>query len=331
MSCTDEVLGKDSVDRVRELREQDAWLAGLSDSVPAVGAAGTTRFGDRVPGGTAASFRCGECGEIAGIVRVARAGGTAGSEPPPRGEPGAGDWLVLNHFLGTVWHEDTGRCPGRSSGADRAGECRSGHHTRDQLDAVGHHGFLLPGMPAELLQPRLGHALRGQRGEPRLHHRHLPERAPAPARVTSLRIAERRPQSAFTGVVVRVCRIRPLNRLPGKLRPNPAHDGRWKVDDARTGPCSAPSGRLAAPGRRDEREPRSDLAPPSCPATLAQCDGTCGPLPASRLRLRRHPSARQRCHDLPGRDGECPRTGHLEGGPATAGEDQTGKRDLLRH
>ena len=93
------------VDRVRELREHDAWLAGLRDFArcePAVGAAGTTRFGDRVPNRSAASFRCGECGEIVGVVRVARTGGTAGSGP------GAGGWLVLEYFLGTVWHAGTG-------------------------------------------------------------------------------------------------------------------------------------------------------------------------------------------------------------------------------
>jgi hypothetical protein len=94
------------VERVRELREQDAWLAGLPDLVrsePAVGAAGTTRFGDRVPKGPAASFRCGKCGEIAGVVRVARGGSTACGEPSA-----GGDGLVLDYFLGTVWHEDTG-------------------------------------------------------------------------------------------------------------------------------------------------------------------------------------------------------------------------------
>jgi predicted RNA-binding Zn-ribbon protein involved in translation (DUF1610 family) len=98
------------VDRVRELREQDAWLAGLPDpagSEPAVGAAGTTRFGDRVPKGTAASFRCGECGELAGVVRVIRASSILEHEPMS-GEPGARKWLVPDYFLGTVWHEDTG-------------------------------------------------------------------------------------------------------------------------------------------------------------------------------------------------------------------------------
>jgi hypothetical protein len=97
------------VDRVRELREQDAWLAGVPDRVrsePAVGAAGTTRFGDRIPKGVAASFRCGECGEIAGVVSVIRASSILDNEPSS-GEPGAREWLVLEYFLGTVWHEDT--------------------------------------------------------------------------------------------------------------------------------------------------------------------------------------------------------------------------------
>jgi hypothetical protein len=92
-----------SVDRVRELREQDAWLAGLADrahSEPAVGAAGTTRFGQRIPNRPAASFRCGECGEIAAVVRVA--------SPRSGSDPGAGSWLALDYFLGTTWHADTG-------------------------------------------------------------------------------------------------------------------------------------------------------------------------------------------------------------------------------
>jgi hypothetical protein len=95
------------VDRVRELREQDAWLEGLTAGVPAAGAAATTRFGDRIAKGPAASFRCGECGEIADVVRVARAG-SADDEPWSYGESGGGDGLVLEYFLGTVWHGDTG-------------------------------------------------------------------------------------------------------------------------------------------------------------------------------------------------------------------------------
>jgi predicted RNA-binding Zn-ribbon protein involved in translation (DUF1610 family) len=101
----DEEMVQVCVDRVRELREQDAWLAGFPDpagSEPAVGAAGTTRFGDRIPKGAAASFRCGECGEIAGVVRVAHGRSLAGNEPS------SGGGLVLNYFLGTVWHADTG-------------------------------------------------------------------------------------------------------------------------------------------------------------------------------------------------------------------------------
>jgi hypothetical protein len=97
-------------DRVRELREQDAWLAGPPDpapGVPAAGAAGTTRFGDRIPKRLAASFRCGQCGEVAGVVRVARASSTSGSDSPSGWQPGAGDGLVLDYFLGTVRHEDT--------------------------------------------------------------------------------------------------------------------------------------------------------------------------------------------------------------------------------
>ena len=69
--------------------------------MPTTGAAGTTRFGDQVRNGPAASFRCGECGEIAGVVRVARASSTVGSEPRAEG------WLVLEYFLGTTWHADT--------------------------------------------------------------------------------------------------------------------------------------------------------------------------------------------------------------------------------
>jgi hypothetical protein len=37
-------------------------------------------------------------------VRVAWASSTAGSEP----SSGAGGWLALDYFLGTIWHADTG-------------------------------------------------------------------------------------------------------------------------------------------------------------------------------------------------------------------------------
>lgn len=91
------------IDRVRELREQDAWLAGLPDTrseVP-VGAAGTTRFGDGIPNGRGASFRCGECGEVAGVAGVNRTG-TIGQELPLGGEPAAADGLFLDYFIGTI-------------------------------------------------------------------------------------------------------------------------------------------------------------------------------------------------------------------------------------
>jgi hypothetical protein len=155
------------VDRVRELREQDAWLAGLPDparSEPAVGAAGTTRFGDRIPKRPAVSFRCGECGEIAGVVRVSRGGSILDNEPSSVREPGAREWLVLDYFLGTIWHADTGDVLDAVQALIETRERRSGNHTRDHLGTMGHHAVLLPGMPAELLQPRLEHALLGQSG-----------------------------------------------------------------------------------------------------------------------------------------------------------------------
>jgi hypothetical protein len=52
-----------------------------------------------------------ECGEIAGVVRVARAGATPDGGPSSGrnpATPGAADWLVLDFFLGTIWHADTG-------------------------------------------------------------------------------------------------------------------------------------------------------------------------------------------------------------------------------
>jgi len=100
------------VDRVRELREADARRAsgpgrGLPDRARtdpvAVGTAGTTRFGDRIRQGTAASFRCARCGELAGVVRVARAGATVGIGRPAGRELTASG-LVLDCFLGTSWH-----------------------------------------------------------------------------------------------------------------------------------------------------------------------------------------------------------------------------------
>lgn len=99
-------------DRARELREENAWLAGpppRAHSAPAAGAAGVTRLGERVRGKPTARFRCGKCGEVAGVVRVSRAG-TAGEEPGGRG------WLVLECFHGTVRHP----CPRDVADAARA-------------------------------------------------------------------------------------------------------------------------------------------------------------------------------------------------------------------
>ena len=96
-------------DRVRELREEDARRAGglgpgLADRGPvAVGIAGTTRLGDRTRRSMAASFRCGRCGELAGVVRVARAG-APGDLGRPFGAELIASGLVLDCFLGASWH-----------------------------------------------------------------------------------------------------------------------------------------------------------------------------------------------------------------------------------
>jgi predicted RNA-binding Zn-ribbon protein involved in translation (DUF1610 family) len=92
-------------DRVRELREEDAKRAGstgpgLPDVPAATGVGGITRFGDRTRRGAAASFRCARCGEVAGVVRVARE--SAGAD---EGGEAAGS-LVLDCFLGTVRHAE---------------------------------------------------------------------------------------------------------------------------------------------------------------------------------------------------------------------------------
>ena len=101
-------------DRVRELREEDARRAngpgpGVTDpgraEPGAVGAAGTTRFGDRNWRGTAASFSCARCASLAGAVRVARANPAVGTRRLPGREPNA-DGLVLECFLGTSWRAE---------------------------------------------------------------------------------------------------------------------------------------------------------------------------------------------------------------------------------
>ena len=92
-------------DRVRELRDADARREsgpgpGPADREPvAVGVAGTTRFGDRVRRGAAVSFWCARCGEVAGVVRVARAGAPDELGRPSGAELSASG-LVLDRFLG---------------------------------------------------------------------------------------------------------------------------------------------------------------------------------------------------------------------------------------
>ena len=67
-----------------------------------------TRFGDRIERGPAASFRCARCGEVAGVVRVARAGTTVNMGPSAGTQTPDRDGLVLDYFLGTAWYAQTG-------------------------------------------------------------------------------------------------------------------------------------------------------------------------------------------------------------------------------
>jgi hypothetical protein len=60
-----------------------------------------SRFGERTVYG-AASFRCAQCGEVAGVVRVARAGTTVDMGPPFGRETSAHDGLVVDYFMGTA-------------------------------------------------------------------------------------------------------------------------------------------------------------------------------------------------------------------------------------
>jgi hypothetical protein len=64
--------------------------------------AGIARFGERTAYG-AASFRCAKCGELAGVVRVARAGTTVDMGPPLGRETPSRDGLVVDYFTGTAW------------------------------------------------------------------------------------------------------------------------------------------------------------------------------------------------------------------------------------
>ena len=64
--------------------------------------AGVSRFGQRTGQG-AASFRCAACGEMAGVVKVARSGATVDMGPPLGRETYDRDGIVVDYFLGTAW------------------------------------------------------------------------------------------------------------------------------------------------------------------------------------------------------------------------------------
>jgi hypothetical protein len=104
------------VDHVRELREKDKRAPTReartradkmsqelrrreADKVPGQG---TTRLGERIGQAAAASFRCAACGEMAGVVKVARAGTTIDMGPPLGRETYDRDAIVVDYFLGTA-------------------------------------------------------------------------------------------------------------------------------------------------------------------------------------------------------------------------------------
>ena len=98
-------------DRVRELRERDADSAsgrgpGPLDRIDpcAVGAAGTTRFGELNRLGEAV-FRCARCTRTAAIVYAVRAD-VAADMGRPAGTEIIAEGLVLDRFLGTSWHAE---------------------------------------------------------------------------------------------------------------------------------------------------------------------------------------------------------------------------------
>jgi hypothetical protein len=63
---------------------------------------GKARDGARTAHG-AVSFGCAKCGELAGVVRVARAGTTVDMGPALGRETQTRDGLVVDYFLGTAW------------------------------------------------------------------------------------------------------------------------------------------------------------------------------------------------------------------------------------
>jgi hypothetical protein len=59
-----------------------------------------TRFGQRIEQTTAASFRCAACGEMAGVVKVTRAGTTVDMGSPLGRQTYDHDAVVVDYFIG---------------------------------------------------------------------------------------------------------------------------------------------------------------------------------------------------------------------------------------
>lgn len=71
-------------------------------------AAGVTGFGEPTSRGMAARFQCARCGDLAGVVRVIRAGSPVDMGPPLGKQVQERDGLSLDYFLGTAWHAAAG-------------------------------------------------------------------------------------------------------------------------------------------------------------------------------------------------------------------------------
>lgn len=81
--------------KARELRENGNRAAEAT-------ATGMTRSGERIGRAAAASFRCAACGELAAVVKVARAGITVDMGPPLGCESYDHDTIVVDYFFGTA-------------------------------------------------------------------------------------------------------------------------------------------------------------------------------------------------------------------------------------
>ena len=178
-------------DRVRELRERDAASAsghgpGPLDRIDpcAVGAAGTTRFGELNRLGEAV-FRCARCTRTAAIVYAVRAD-VAAEMGRPAGTEIIAEGLVLDRFLGTSWHAEPPGILDAVQALIQRGNVDPVAIGAISDDAVESNAVLLPGVPAELLRPVLGHLRPLHPWPPRLHHGHLPPWASAHCRLTGL-------------------------------------------------------------------------------------------------------------------------------------------------